>query len=468
MSEQLSNNSTEPIDLQPGTATTFQEQPSTKTGTMTTTTTMLDEEALAEHSKKLPFILSSTRKQQHHQHSLSNSSSFDGDFNSILDGTTTTIENEYGQVPLGRIHGIHKKGTPTQHRLLHGTSNSSMDGNLSDNSSTAAAAVGAAMPDELKTPTTTRKTLTMTSHTSRSRSCSPSIGRSGGAVSATIASTMMMTTTGNTTVATNSNIPTLMHSVMTDGNSSISSMDDYECDLYTDRAGMMDDLSESQRKLHSSKDLHLPSTVLERMCEDSLEDNHAFTDIVVVGRSSSRRNTTNNPIGGSGSSSSIDRDRGGDETGTFSSNASRVSHVSGSNAGDGMLEPLDECDEGLENDSLEDSVTDQQNYGMVDGFGTMDPTTMGSNPLTDGNVNVTGGMMDAQQQQQTVILTNMENLTLESANNNDRIQLGGGTGYSSQAGSVSYIAESSSVGGVAGGGATLSATTSNVGDTSDK
>ena len=213
----------------------------------------------------------------------------------------------------------------------------------------------------------------------------------------------------------------MMNSVMTDGNSSISSMDDYESDLYTDRAGVIDDLSESQRKLHSSKELQLPATVLERMSEDSLEDNRAFADLVQQRISSRSREV---------------------DGGNFSSNASRVSHVSGSNAGDGMLEPLDECDEGLENDSLEDSVTDQ-NYYNIANSDVVVATDASGNPIVGGDTN---GLdpLNPLLPTTTVILTNMENLTLESANNELMRQQ---QGYSSQAGSVSLF---ESVGGVAG------------------
>jgi len=131
-----------------------------------------------------------------------------------------------------------------------------------------------------------------------------------------------------------------------DANSSISSFDDLDRDILTDRAGIMDDLSESQRKLHSSKEFHLPATVNERLCDDSLEDSHAFSDV-----------------------------------GVRSSNCSRVSMRSGSN-GDAMLEPLDECEEGLEENSFE---------GEDDEFDE------------NGDANNTT----------TVILTNMENLNLQ-------------------------------------------------------
>jgi hypothetical protein len=328
------------------------------------TSTLINEETLAEQSKRLPPHL---LLKKHPHHSLSNSSSFEDPPSSEL-----VLDNEYGQLPPGRIHSLHKKGT---HHRLHGSSGGGagsvllMDGMVTTSGGTS---------------------------TPRSRSRSPSMGRSGGAVAATI--------------ITNATIPNM--SLATDGNSSLSSMDDYESDLLTDRAGVLDDLSDSQRKLHSSKEFHVPATVLERMSEDSLEDNHAFSDLVRICSSS--------------------RD------GNFSSNASRVSHVSGSNAGDGMLEPLDECDEGLENDSLEDSVTDQNYYiSPQDDTGITDAT---GNPIggTSGH-----DSSSLQPPTTTVILTNMENLTLESANN-EYLQY---QGYSSQAGSVSLF---ESVGGVAG------------------
>lgn len=361
--------------------------------TAISTTAVLSEEALAEQSKKLPFLLSSSRKQQH-QHTLSNSSSFE---DAINGESLFVVENEYGQLPPGRIHGIHKKGTPTQHRF--GGSNSI--GNITTSSGITGSVV------HLLDGSTVVST-TGGASTPRSRSRSPSIGRSGGAVAATI-------TTNNTTV------PTMMNSVMTDGNSSISSMDDYESDLYTDRAGVIDDLSESQRKLHSSKELQLPATVLERMSEDSLEDNRAFADLVQQRISSRSREV---------------------DGGNFSSNASRVSHVSGSNAGDGMLEPLDECDEGLENDSLEDSVTDQ-NYYNIANSDVVVATDASGNPIVGGDTNGSDPL-NPLLPTTTVILTNMENLTLESANNELMRQQ---QGYSSQAGSVSLF---ESVGGVAG------------------
>jgi hypothetical protein len=95
-----------------------------------------------------------------------------------------------------------------------------------------------------------------------------------------------------------------------DANSSVSSLDDIEQDILTDRAGLMDDLSETQRRMHSSKELcHVPVTINERLSEDTLEDIHAFSDVV------------------------------------RSSNASRVSSVAVQE-----LEPLDEMDEMLEED----------------------------------------------------------------------------------------------------------------------
>jgi hypothetical protein len=364
--------------------------------TATSTTAALSEEAFAEQSKKLPFLLSSSRK-QHHQHTLSNSSSFE---DAVNGESLFIVENEYGQLPPGRIHGIHKKGTPSQHRF----GGSSSIGTMTTSSGITGSVVHLLDGTTIVSATGPGGGAS----TPRSRSRSPSIGRSGGAVAATI-------TTNNTTV------PTMMNSVMTDGNSSISSMDDYESDLYTDRAGVIDDLSESQRKLHSSKELQLPATVLERMSEDSLEDNRAFADLVQQRMTSRSREV---------------------DGGNFSSNASRVSHVSGSNAGDGMLEPLDECDEGLENDSLEDSVTDQNYYNIAnsDDVGATDAS---GNPIIGVDTNGTDPL-NPLLPTTTVILTNMENLTLESANNELMRQQ---QGYSSQAGSVSLF---ESVGGVAG------------------
>jgi hypothetical protein len=393
---------------------------STTTTTTTPTATALSEDAIAEQAKKSPFIQMSNRKHQH-QHTLSNSSSFDDAIVNIGgDSLLTVVENEYGQLPPGRIHGIHKKGIPPQHRYIG-------VGGGGNNSSSTNSIGGITSSSVLDGISTTVVSTTGGASTPRSRSRSPSIGRSGGAVAATI-------TTNNTTV------PTMMNSVMTDGNSSISSMDDYESDLYTDRAGVIDDLSESQRKLHSSKEFHLPATVLERMSEDSLEDNRAFADLVQQRTSSRSREVV-------------------DPGGNFSSNASRVSHVSGtgSNAGDGMLEPLDECDEGLENDSLEDSVTDQNYYNIAnpDDIGVTHDAS--GNPIVDIDANGTDPLLPSTT---TVILTNMENLTLESANNELMRQQ---QGYSSQAGSVSLF---ESVGGVVvGGGNTSNAATATAGDT---
>ena len=147
-----------------------------------------------------------------------------------------------------------------------------------------------------------------------------------------------------------------------DGNSSISSFDDYlsdkSADILTDRAGLLDDLSESQRKLSHSgvKELHMPPTVNERMTEDTLEDIHAFSDVV------------------------------------RSSNCSRVSVVSGSN-GEGMLEPLDECEEGLEEEDSLDGNDDHDDPEHLPG-------------------GAAGGFL--QPRTATVILTNMENLTIHA------------------------------------------------------
>jgi hypothetical protein len=135
-----------------------------------------------------------------------------------------------------------------------------------------------------------------------------------------------------------------------DANSSISSLDDIvDLDILTDRAGFTDlDLSESQRKMHLSREnvSNLPS-VNERMSEDALEDVHAFSDVV------------------------------------RSSNASRANSIG--TGGGAVLEPLSEYD-----DEDLDDLDDIQEEGGDHHEGTS------SNP-----------------QQPQVILTNMENLTLQ-------------------------------------------------------
>lgn len=209
--------------------------------------------------------------------------------------------------------------------------------------------------------------------TPRSRSRSPSIGREHRSTKPLLASSQGTTATGGaggggtTTVTTH------------DANSSISSFDDafFDQDILTDRAGVQDDLSESQRKLHSStsKELHLPATVLERMSEDSLEDAHAFTDCYCA-------------------------------TTRSSSNASRVSHVSGSNAGDNMLEPLDECDEGLEDD--DDNETNNSSLEDDD-----DGDKIRSSDLNHLYFDSHSSTEAVPHHLTTVILTNMENLTLQ-------------------------------------------------------
>lgn len=193
--------------------------------------------------------------------------------------------------------------------------------------------------------------------TPRSRSRSPSMR-----------ATMAGMLSGNAAVGADSNnINTGKVTLTTaDANSSISSFDDYlsdrSADIFTDRAGLLDDLSETQRKLLHVKEMHMPPTVNERMTEDTLEDIHAFCDVV------------------------------------RSSNCSRVSVVSGSN-GDGMLEPLDECEEGLEEDSLDGD--DQEHLQGAEG-GLLQPTA-------------------------TVILTNMENLTIHADDDDSAAAQRGGT-----------------------------------------
>lgn len=140
-----------------------------------------------------------------------------------------------------------------------------------------------------------------------------------------------------------------------DGNSSISSCDESSThallpdnDIFTDRAGFADDLAENIRRMHNSREfLNLPPTVNERMTEDTLEDTQAFSDLQVPR--------------------------------TRSSNASLVSGVS-SVANEAVLEPLDECEEGLED-------SDSDDEGRND-----------------------GGLQH--KNHPTIILTNMENLNL--------------------------------------------------------
>jgi hypothetical protein len=144
-----------------------------------------------------------------------------------------------------------------------------------------------------------------------------------------------------------------------DGNSSLSSCDDASStialqpdnDIFTDRAGFIDDLADNIRRMHNSREfLNLPPTVNERMTEDTLEDTQAFTDLQVPR--------------------------------TRSSNASLVSGVS-SVANEAVLEPLDECEEGLEDSDSDDEVEGGD-----------------------------GELQHKKKNHPTIILTNMENLNL--------------------------------------------------------
>ena len=138
----------------------------------------------------------------------------------------------------------------------------------------------------------------------------------------------------------------------TDANSSISSLEELvDQDILYDRQGLVElDLSESQRKLQMYRELgvNLPS-VNERLSEETLDDCHAFSDVV------------------------------------RSSNASRVSQgTSGCGAKD--LEPLDECGEETDDEDL-DAIHEEEYEA--------------------------GGEHHQTHTQPTVILTNMENLTLQ-------------------------------------------------------
>lgn len=108
----------------------------------------------------------------------------------------------------------------------------------------------------------------------------------------------------------------------TDGNSSMSSLEDYvDSDILLDRAGIVDTVEEGSRghhKSHNSREfINLPP-VNERLSEDTLEDCHAFSDVV------------------------------------RSSNASRANSIG---TGNEYLEPLNECDD--EEDDLDDIPEDE-------------------------------------------------------------------------------------------------------------
>jgi hypothetical protein len=138
-----------------------------------------------------------------------------------------------------------------------------------------------------------------------------------------------------------------------DANSSMSSLDDIvDIDILTDRQGFSElDLTESQRKMqHSRENIgNLPS-VNERMSEDALEDVHAFSDV-----------------------------------NARSSNASRANSIG--TGGGAVLEPLSEYDdEDLDLDDLDDIQE-------------------------EGDHHASGA--DGSPSQPQVILTNMENLTLQ-------------------------------------------------------
>lgn len=119
--------------------------------------------------------------------------------------------------------------------------------------------------------------------------------------------------------------PSVGRATGTTMDSSLSSLEDVDVDILTDRAAL-DDLSESQRqKLQIGL---LP--VLERMTEDTLEDVHAFSDI------------------------------------TARSQSSRVS-VSSEKNFDGVLGRLDECDEEEEIAEAQQIIlTNMENLNMED------------------------------------------------------------------------------------------------------
>jgi hypothetical protein len=138
---------------------------------------------------------------------------------------------------------------------------------------------------------------------------------------------------------------------------SISSIEDYDADILTDRAGISDELSESQKNLmlmmrqqslsrdgrnsETNKDPNNPNNnlgsisslpiVLERMTDDSLEDIHAFSDV-----------TCNSATGGG-------------------TNSGRASVCSSNNyPGDALLlEPLEEGIDEEENDGVDEEEEEE-------------------------------------------------------------------------------------------------------------
>ena len=75
---------------------------------------------------------------------------------------------------------------------------------------------------------------------------------------------------------------TISTATSTDGNSSISSLDDLvDRDILYDRQGLVElDFAESKAKMHNSREFSNLPSVNERLSEDTLEDCHAFSDLV--------------------------------------------------------------------------------------------------------------------------------------------------------------------------------------------
>lgn len=125
----------------------------------------------------------------------------------------------------------------------------------------------------------------------------------------------------------------------TDANSSISSLDDIvDQDILLDRGGVIDNLLDNDsgsargHRLHGSKEfINLPP-VTERMCEDSLDDVHAFSDAVF----------------------------------TRSSNASRANSIATGN--EAMLEPLNECDDEDDLDNISEGTDEEEQRVILTGL----------------------------------------------------------------------------------------------------
>lgn len=157
-----------------------------------------------------------------------------------------------------------------------------------------------------------------------------------------------------------------------DANSSISSLDDIvDQDILYDRAGLSElEIDVVAKKLHSSREFVNLPPVNERLSEESMDDVHAFSDVQT--------------------------------TRTTSSNASRAGSIA-TGTGVEFLEPLNECGEEDEDDDDDGSGSGGGEKGNGDALG----------------------------QQTQVILTNLDNISLNAhhpgGGESDVADRGGGT-----------------------------------------